>query len=400
MALLLNRYSRSRKRLRVLAARSNSPSRKRFKATSLDALDLPGIFTMSFYKKDISPNVGFRAEHRTTTSPLSTLHRDLASSLPTSDPFGALQSSSEEVSPSNSPPPTVIPPPACPSISGARRVVPAFLPDFPTVHRAKPDDLTANIDPEQRMVWLHQPPSTSAAVQVYGVRDLSPDEVVIVVAVLKRAISSVTGCATVEVSVPIAARNSGEDKAHSMPSSFLAFNLTTTAAAMLKKRVCWVTNECAFFAYNLSPSIPTYLFSMQGFTHKYPDKIRESVLAVVLSSPYRDISLALAQSNEKYRGYSSDAIMTSLTSSIKVSILHLSMIGPVIANIYCDSPTENPELWCVWRDAFLNAEYGGGLYGRGSPMAITVAQCSGCHGADHPREVCPFSRFLGWHDSS
>lgn len=276
-------------------------------------------------------------------------------------------------------------------------MLPAPLMEFPTVHKARPDDLTASIDPEQLTEWLEQPPSTSAAVQIYGVQHVSLDTVAMTVTILKRAISDVTGCATVEVSAPVASGSSGKDQPCFQPNSFLVYNLTTSAATMLKEHVCWVTHECAFFAYDLFPCIPTYLFSIQGFTHKYPEKIRESVQATMLSSPYRDLSLALARSNDKYRNCSPDAIMGALTNTLKVSILRLSVTGPVIANIYCDSPTENPELWCTWRDTLVKAKYRSGMYGRGSPTADGFVRCSGCHGADHPREVCPFSPFLGWH---
>ncbi|KAI0350472.1 hypothetical protein OH77DRAFT_1412945, partial [Trametes cingulata] len=281
---------------------------------------------------------------------------------------------------------------------------PIFLPPpfggFPVVHRATPQALTFNIHPVQLRDWSARPRTTSAAVQVYGLQSLAQGGAKAVVDRLRSGAVAITGCKAAEIAAPIPSQVSqvvdGQPAQPSPPITFFLFNLTEMAALRLKKQVCWSTKTVAFFAYDLDPAIPDFLFTLHGFTLRVPQDL-ERIVKKTLSQPnYRDFTLSLALDNPEFSGRRPDVVFDTLLRSITVKVIELGPLGPLVVNVYGKSPTTSPELWCIWRDALANAEYYDSYTGVGRVRPGWSMSCSGCHGSDHIYLQCPFRRVLGW----
>ncbi|KAI0349528.1 hypothetical protein OH77DRAFT_1225859 [Trametes cingulata] len=290
---------------------------------------------------------------------------------------------------------------------------PIFLPPpiggFPKVHRAMPQALTLNLHPVQLRDWSARPRKTSAAVQIYGIHALQQGGAKIVIDRLRSGVVSITGCKAAEVAAPIACQGLAEVAVASIASqaadlrptqppacTFFLFNLSEFAASRLKKQVCWSTKTVAFFAYDLDPVIPDFLFTLHGFSLHVPQDLETLVKKTIMQPNYRDFTLSLARDNPEFSDLRPDVVFDILLRSITVKVIELVPSGPLVVNIYGKSPTASPELWCIWRDALANAEYYDSFVGHGRVRPGWNMSCSGCHGSDHLRPHCPFRRVLGW----
>ncbi|KAH9856396.1 hypothetical protein C2E23DRAFT_699855, partial [Lenzites betulinus] len=273
-----------------------------------------------------------------------------------------------------------------------------FLPTpiggFPTIHRSEPRALTRNLHPQQLRDWEGRQSSTTVGVQVYGLGYPSSEAATAITAAIKASFVEITGCPTVEVAAPIAARDESGDTIFPLPTTYLAYNLTEKVATKLKKHTCWSTEALSFFAYDLLPVIPDLLFTLRGFTSQDPATLKDIVRRTMFSPKYRLFTASFAVDNPRFRDCPPEVIADVLAQSLKVQVARRSRSGEWIVNVYCASPTTSPDLWCIWRNVLGAAEYAHSFVRVGSRVANIV--CSGCHGADHSVDDCPFEKLLGW----
>jgi hypothetical protein len=65
-------------------------------------------------------------------------------------------------------------------------------------------------------------------------------------------------------------------------------------------------------------------------------------------------------------------------------------------NVFADSSLiPNKDLWCQTRLLLARRPYTAIRLGRGT-VAIALFNCGICHGATHPRGLCPFPEIPGW----
>lgn len=287
-------------------------------------------------------------------------------------------------------PPNFLQPPPFAEIS-----LPTPIRGFPSIHRSHPRSLTRNLDPLQLLDWLDRRASASVGVQVYGVGYPSLETAKAVTDALRDALIALTKCYTIEVAAPIAAKDDHGDHLVPLPSVFLAYNMTEGVATRLKGQVCWSVDDISFFAYDLLPTIPTLLFTLRGFTRHDTATIQEIVRRTMFGPEYTLFTASFASDNPRFRGLSPDDIAEVLLQSLKVTVTESGApSGMVTVNVYCDPPTTSPERWTLWRNTLGAAEYGHNFIGIGS--RVEDLACTGCHGADHGVDDCPFKRILGW----
>ncbi|KAI0366122.1 hypothetical protein BV20DRAFT_982125 [Pilatotrama ljubarskyi] len=270
--------------------------------------------------------------------------------------------------------------------------LPRPLGGFPRVQMSDPTSLTKDIDPLQLRAWQELPPSTSAIIHVYGYnpREASPFVGTLLRAMIRKATSSFTA----EIAAPIKSAELSFEaaKTHSLPASYLLYNVNSDAMKKLKAQACWSFDDLSFFVYDLTPTIPDFLFTLEGFLHCDACLVKGVVKAAI--DRYREFTISLALANPELKGKTADEIAKFVMDSVRVSILQPSTDGPLFTNVYSKSPTKSPRLWTLWRDALASAEYRSSFVGVG--RRSTVWKCSGCQGADHPRSHCPFAKIPGW----
>ncbi|KAJ8461945.1 hypothetical protein ONZ51_g11216 [Trametes cubensis] len=275
--------------------------------------------------------------------------------------------------------------------------LPLPLDGFPLIHHSDPFFLTRNLHPDQHRDWLNHRQSTSAALQIHGMGYPTVGRAQFITNGLRSALVAITGCRTVEVAAPIVGRDE-QDRLHfPLPATYFAYNLTEAAASKLKAQICWSTDSISFFAYNFAPRIPEFLFTLRGFTKRDKLALMAIVQQTFLSTKYRMFTASLAVDNPRFRGCSTEGIIDTLLRSLEVKVVSGTDSEPLAVNVHCASPTTSPELWCLWRDILGAAQYRDSFCRQGFHRGDLV--CTGCHGRDHERDGCPFSKLLGWKDS-
>ncbi len=289
-------------------------------------------------------------------------------------------------------------PPNCDAPPNAHSFSPTFLPTptggFPVIHRAHPDSLTRNLHPQQIQDWENLRASTTVAIQVFAVGYPSLESARTITHGLQTALVDLTRCPAVEVAAPIAARDANGDPLFPLPTTYLAYNLTEEVASRLKKQVCWSLNSISFFAYDFSPVIPDFLFTLRGFTSRNIKSLEHVIKRTIFSPECRLFTASFAVDNPRFHGLSTDSIAELLMESLRLKVVERSHSDVLNVNVYCASPTTSDVLWCRWRDVLGAAEFTHSFIGVGT--RVVYLACSGCHGADHDIGNCPFTTLLGW----
>ncbi|KAI0348946.1 hypothetical protein OH77DRAFT_334708 [Trametes cingulata] len=236
---------------------------------------------------------------------------------------------------------------------------PCPLAGFPLVHREDPGSLMRGLDPAQLNVWRSFPSNTTALVEIFGQLFPTNDEAADLVDVLRDTIRAATGCATINVAAPLSAQRSTLE---SRPRCFFLWNLSPTVAEELKGRRCCSWKHISFFVYDITPSLPEYLFTLEGFTTTDAAELT-TIVRGVLNHPYhRDYILALSHVDSAPPGSPASTFIDDIIRSVKVIPWRIAERGPVFANVYCKSPTTSPERWRVWRDSVGSARFCSYLY--------------------------------------
>ncbi|KAH9837664.1 uncharacterized protein C8Q71DRAFT_722992 [Rhodofomes roseus] len=87
-----------------------------------------------------------------------------------------------------------------------------------------------------------------------------------------------------------------------------------------------------------------------------------------------------------------------IVSSITIRIMPRQTTGGVdnpLIQLYCESATNHPRDWVIWRDAVRNQPYS---TENGAKAALILAKfkCLLCHSADHPVGLCDLPSVPGW----
>ncbi|KAI0365268.1 hypothetical protein BV20DRAFT_903418, partial [Pilatotrama ljubarskyi] len=260
---------------------------------------------------------------------------------------------------------------------------------IPIVHRADPEDVVLHVEDFQLQEWRKWSPRSTALVEIYDQGFPTNLEARLCISVLADAIRAVTGCWTVEIAAPIPKRAEDGSMLQPPPACYFVYNISRTAVNNLKRLAFWRTETISFFVYDLSPTIPTLLFTLEGFTHCRHRALLETVRRALHLPQRREHTMSLALENPEFQGMTEDAIHTTILDSVRISFLELYVNGPLLVNVYCRSPTTSVAEWRMWRDALGDLAYVNPLCRAG--QRLRWLRCSGCHGADHFRRRCPFA---------
>ena len=95
-----------------------------------------------------------------------------------------------------------------------------------------------------------------------------------------------------------------------------------------------------------------------------------------------------------------NAAMRDFVNSMWVSILKIRNRGGILAptfRVYANGYAINDDrIWCKIRSYLASRDYVIPFEDPGV-IIIPTTECSLCHGADHPRGLCPFPSIVDWH---
>ncbi len=264
---------------------------------------------------------------------------------------------------------------------------------FPTVHRDDPETLIRGMADEWVREMWRDPPSTSVAVDVFNYRFSEDDAHNRQVAdALQWALQQITGETDFDV-VPPEQDTDRRLRARDLPTVWMIRGLSTRGTARALAQRTWSFKRISFFTALRSASIPSWLFTLEGYLRGDERKIRAAVLRALGDRERASWITELVASNPDFDGVPLEEAVEIIHASVRVEVMQLGN-GNYIANVFVRPPTRDPRLWRQWVAELRSRRYPSFAIGTGRVRYI--AQCIGCHGVSHPVHLCPYARIRGW----
>ncbi|KAI0054453.1 hypothetical protein BV25DRAFT_1922664 [Artomyces pyxidatus] len=146
--------------------------------------------------------------------------------------------------------------------------------------------------------------------------------------------------------------------------------------------------------------MPRFLAAFEGFTtdHTHPDAndmLAEDIRTLLRQADIARVIVQLMQSRDP--ALTPDVSLDRALASLYVRHMttHAPGGAPHIAwRIYLAHPVAQFTDWSPFAQHLQAGTLYTGLNGTGT--AVPFRSCNGCHGADHPRGLCPFATIPGW----
>ena len=269
---------------------------------------------------------------------------------------------------------------------------------FPIVHVAHPAAAYNNVNKTVTLAWDSFPNFKLIAVPFGFEARLHAKHGAITRGILS-AIAEITDSQRIGVSAP-----APEDRliktCSRTPYAFLVHGLTKRQYQLLLKQRIWASVDITFRITTTKPSPPDLLFSITELS----SLDTEGVYNMVLSIWSKESTIALIQDLiQTFPGFPEDPStkvdLKSFLASLKIHCVTIKekggRINPVY-NTYADNRYfRNHSLWSKIRSSLAGLRYGSAALGSGL-VKVAFFHCNICHGADHPRGLCPFPKIQGW----
>ncbi len=205
-----------------------------------------------------------------------------------------------------------------------------------------------------------------------------------------------------EASVVAPRPSQAAKKANRLPTSFLVYNITSEQSELLLQRRVWSSRAITFRVTPFAPTCPTFLFALRGFMTIVMKDVYPIVKQVWESELMKTFTTTLTNAvleNEKQKvTLKIDHLLTTM-NLIRLDIKEAGNTLNLRFNVYADSSKiSHDEVWRRLRTYLFNQTYSLSMQGQGTAQHIPFV-CTCCHGADHPRGLCPFPNVTGWNSS-
>ncbi|KAF7792796.1 hypothetical protein EIP86_003895 [Pleurotus ostreatoroseus] len=195
--------------------------------------------------------------------------------------------------------------------------------------------------------------------------------------------------------------------ANAAPHSILVYNMSGWERDQLQWRPCCSTPEITIFIHPFSKYDigHTYLGNLGGFSGQkvetvlrvFRDKITNSAdIAATLDAMITGQAASLYAPGP----INVDDVIRQVAHSLIADVLRVKDSDGFEAPEFClylSLPDVRPEAFSSFRNAFAKLKFSDPLIGNGCFIPPTESTCGICHGADHPRGMCPYPTIPGWH---
>ena len=214
-------------------------------------------------------------------------------------------------------------------------------------------------------------------------------------ALIFAAVAEITNAVNISVCAP--RRN---PSAKRNPSSFLIHNLTEKQKqTLLARRGVWSSTNITFRVMPLEPACPDFLFLIKGFTDGTEETVYNAVKEVwndAATIAFMDSICNIVPENLKEHAA---LALQNFKNALRVKLLETKHKGGGLAptfQVYASGASINEDrTWCQLRSYLASREYAIPFEDPGT-IVIPAKECTICHGADHPRGLCPFPNIAGW----
>lgn len=293
--------------------------------------------------------------------------------------------------------------------------------EMPIIHDANPSGLLELVEWELLDEW-EKLPEGKLAIVPFGIEIHSNEQLYELRDQLFTTIVEITQAEKLGIAVP-----KPNEKALAIkrfPTTFLVYNLTEQQSDTLQKRTVWSSPEITFRVATTDPCRPDFLFAIGNYTNLDTNEVRKLVHQIWTDNTSQEFFNSLIQAMDTDETPQDDLPLTSadiiaFVGSLNVKVLKLlekknksrenridyppqqdKKKPPKILKprfyIYADSShIRDFKVWSQIRLFLAERSYYNLMLGQGKTM-IAPHNCGVCHGADHPRGMCPFPLIPGW----
>lgn len=256
-----------------------------------------------------------------------------------------------------------------------------------------------NVTDDTRAAWLNSE-GPCCRVAVNGQRaDESDPNIQETMGRLQIGIIAVVGNDDFVISPPVGAGPPDESGA---PNWFLITSpreeniarlLAESTHSLLEPFVTFHTKQVEY-------EIDTFIGTFKGFSPTIKEESAKQIIEEHLrNTVLPDILMTISQTPVSWDDF--DEAINRILESLTVQVIPWKLGGDIpapLVNVYLSTTAESISEWYGWRDAIVTHVYTSAKHGTG--RGTTPPHCKGCHGADHPQGLCPFTSIPGWNGSS
>lgn len=183
------------------------------------------------------------------------------------------------------------------------------------------------------------------------------------------------------------------------PYAFLIHGLTKEQYQTLLVQRIWVSVDTTFRISRLIPGCPDLLFTITELLTLDTNAVYNAVLTTWSKEATGTAIKEVLEKNLPNAEPDTIPNIKTFLASLIVECLKIKEDKARLAphyNIYANGRYfQNNKLWSQIRRLLANLTYGNSMIGSGF-VKVAAFHCTICHGADHPRGLCPFPKIAGW----
>ena len=186
----------------------------------------------------------------------------------------------------------------------------------------------------------------------------------------------------------------------STPRAFLIHSLTKEEYFTLLKQKVWVSTEITFRVIITKPTCPDLLFTITELSSRNTEEVRKMVSTVWQKETTRSAIQDIVTSFTATMPQSPQPDIDAFLASLWVVYLEFRLPGGLLTpqfNIFAKGNFfQDHDMWIKVRGLLSRLLYSSNLLGGTGIPKAAIHHCNVCHGADHPRGMCPFLALDGW----
>jgi len=265
--------------------------------------------------------------------------------------------------------------------------------EMPKVHHSHPMALLSDIDINLIGEWEELPDEKLLA-QPFGDYAAERKNHGTLRALLFGAVIEITKAHKVTVCAPQQSPTSNKP-----PKTFLIYNLSEAQKQILLQRKVWSSTNISFHVAPLEPTCPDYLFTIKGLTTLTMEQLEKTIEEVWHDEATFTFLKTICEQVPVETQKQAEQTLLAFIDSMRVTQLDTKNKGDIPAPSFCVYASGNiineESTWCRLRNYLASREYKIKFQDPGI-VYIPHRPCSLCHGADHPRGLCPFPQKKGW----
>ncbi|EMD38319.1 hypothetical protein CERSUDRAFT_93851 [Gelatoporia subvermispora B] len=184
---------------------------------------------------------------------------------------------------------------------------------------------------------------------------------------------------------------------HDEPHSMLVYEMPKELRLDMIRQGVYSAPGITIFVHAFAWCVPTYVKTLSGFALNDTARIRRVLARRLLGADFTNLVTSMRHSHPRLALMSDDDAVADTANSLELRhVLHTGPGGAVYSGwgVFLRPPTTLPRDARVFRKMALEATFGDESVGYGK--TVLVRPCSGCHGMDHSRGMCPFTSLPGW----